>query len=131
MKKLILIITILALALSLVACRPDPVTETLPPEPGYYVVSSIGDGENISFLATLDPANGYVRLEEDHTGMMLWGETEQELTWDDDYLYWGDETIPCMYITSYDPELEAEAAMLLLIFLDSETTAIFRPAEEN
>ena len=131
MKKLILIITILALALSLTGCRPELGVENQPPEPGYYVVSSIGDGENISFLTTIDPANGYVRLEADHTGMMLWGETEQELTWDDEAIYWGDATIPCFYVSDYDEELEMEAAMLLLIFQDTETTAIFRPVEEN
>ena len=105
--------------------------ENQPPEPGFYVVSSIGDEENISFLTTIDPANGYVRLEADHTGMMLWGETEQELTWDDEAIYWGDATIPCFYVSDYDEELEMEAAMLLLIFQDTETTAIFRPVEEN
>lgn len=131
MKKFCLFLTVFALVLSLAACRPDPGAEMQPPEPGYYVLSSIANGEDISFLTTIDPANGYVRLESDGTGMMRWEETEAALTWDSESVYWNDMTIPCIYMTSYDPELDMEAAVLMLVFLDSETTAAFRPVEEN
>ena len=117
MKKLILMITILALALSLAACQ-----QTTESQSDIYVLSSVGDGENVSFLSTLDPANGYIRLEDDNTGMMLWNDTEQELTWDNQYIYWGGQTVPYMFA-------DGEDAMFLLIFAEEQMTAIFRPME--
>lgn len=128
MKKMIL--TVLILLLSLAACRPESVPETRPPEPGYFVLSSIGNGTDITFLSEIDPANGYVRLDADHTGVMRWEETEQDLTWDNEAIYWGGKTIPCMFVTSYSQENKMEAALLLLVFEDSGITAIFRPVEQ-
>lgn len=131
MKKLILIIAIFALVLSMAGCRQTPGAQMQPPEPGYYVLSSIGNGEDITFLSDMDPANGYVRLESGGTGVMRWEEKEAALTWDHEYIYWNDMTIPCLYMSSHDPELDLETAVLMLVFLDSETTAAFRSAEEN
>ena len=115
MKKFILMITILALALSLSACQ-----QTVASQSDIYVLSSVGDGENVTFLSTLDPANGYVRLEDDNTGMMRWNDSEQELTWDNKCIYWDGQTVPYMFT-------DGEAPMLLLLFAEENLTAIFRP----
>lgn len=150
MKKIILILTILAVVLAGCASEPAAVTEgptepavseeqTQPaqepqaeaPQPGYFVASSVGRDGNITFYTAPDPANGWIRLEADHTGVLFWDGTEQDLTWDDEAIYPGDETIPCVYTSYYDPELEADDTMLALYFLDSQTSVIFRPVEET
>lgn len=151
MKKNVLILLALTLVLTLCACVGDgdvPTEtqnvesageteastledmQTLPPQPGYYLVSSVGQDGDISFYGSLDPANGYLKLEEDHTGMMCFNEVEQALTWDQESVTWGEEILPCMYVTYYEPELEGSDSMLVLYFLDSMTSVIFRPAEE-
>lgn len=144
MKKLFLTVIILAMLLSLTACVivPLPMDQTstdptesdelpqLPPQPGYYIASSVGENGDITFFSSLDPANGYIRLNADHTGVIFWEDAEQDLTWEEDALRRGDEIIPCYYTSYYDPELDAEEAMLMIYFMDAQVSVVFRPAED-
>lgn len=99
------------------------------PIPGYYLVSSVGYDGDVTFYSTADPANGFLKLEEDGTGQMSFGGTEGALTWDDETVYWQGQTLPCMSVSYYDGELGREEVMLMMYFLDTQTSLILRPAE--
>lgn len=97
--------------------------------PGYYLVSSVGQDGDVTFYNTADPANGFLELEEDGTGQMGFGGEEGPLTWDDETIHWQGKTLPYMSISYYDPELGREEVMLMVYFLDTQTSVILRPAQ--
>lgn len=152
MRKSSIIVLVLLLALVLCACggSGDAPETTIPaetqtgetapasledmqmsaPQPGYYLISSVGEDGDISFYGSLDPANGYLKLEEDFTGVMYFGGVEQALTWDQESITWGETVLPCAYVSYYEPELEGTDSMLVVYFLEDKISVIFRPAEE-
>lgn len=100
-----------------------------PVEPGYYIVSSVGEAGDVSYYSLNDPENGYVMLEEDFTGVMYFEGEEKSLTWDDYYFYFDDVTAPYVY---YNEETSSDGQpMLLVIFEETETTVVLRPAVGN
>mgnify|MGYP003290408727 FL=1 len=99
------------------------------PIPGYYLVSSVGCDGDVTFYSTADPANGFLKLEEDGTGQMSFGGAEGPLTWDDEAVHWQGQTLPCMSVSYYDAELGRDEVMLVMYFLDTQTSLILRPAE--
>lgn len=112
----------------------EETTDPGEPEPkplsaGYYIVSSVGSGGNVSFFSSMDPNNGYLLLREDGTGTMLFDGTEADLTWDEASALWNDREITGMILCYYDSELDREDRMLVLYFMDDYTSVIFRPAE--
>ena len=99
-------------------------------EPGYYLVSSVGENGDIRFYGDADPENGYLKLETDHSGVMFYNGTEESLTWDKAFLYWGEKQLPYAYMTYYDEELGREDSMLVLYFVEDGISVIMRPVEE-
>lgn len=100
------------------------------PAPGYYLVSSVGKDEGVTFYNSLDPENGYIKLEADGTGRMCFEGTEGPLTWDAEAIYWQEQTLPCVYITYYDSELGRDDSILAVYFLDPVVSLALRLAEE-
>lgn len=100
--------------------------QIVPPEAGFYVVSSVGEDGNVSFYPTLVPANGWLRLEADGTGALYWKETEQNITYDSQNIYTEDITIPFVYYTEEDTQ---EEPMIMLYFLEESTSVALRLAE--
>lgn len=110
--------------------KSSPQPETGPVQPGYYLVSSVGRDGDITFYDTADQVNGYLKLEKDHTGTMNFDGVTKTLTWDDEALYRGEEILPCISMSYYDSELGRDDFLLVVYFLNSETSVIFRLAEE-
>ncbi len=94
---------------------------------GYFVLSSVGQNGNVDFYS-LNPENGYLKLNEDGTGVLFYDGTESELTWDISNLYLQNTTYPYLY---YPAEVTGDSeAMLMILISETETTVIFRPMEE-
>lgn len=107
---------------------PEEYTNTL--KSGYFVASSIGHNGDVTFFGTPDPENGYLILEEAGTGFLSYGGTEQALTWDAEYLYWGEQTLPYFYQTYFDPELGYNDALLTIFFTEESVSLVMRPVDE-
>lgn len=139
MRKLTAILLTLIMLLSLASCNilniAETITDTLtyavgdPLEPGYYIVSSVGESGDVTFYSLIEPENGYVIIEEDGTGVMYFEGEEKSLTWDGDYFYFDDVSAP--YIFTSAESSEDGQAMLTVYLLESETSIIFRPFDEN
>lgn len=95
---------------------------------GYFVVSSVGENGNVSFFGTLSPENGYLKLNEDGTGVLFYDGVESSLTWDEAYLYVGEYEYPYNYRTA--EEIGDEMDMLAVYMLETQTSLVLRPAEE-
>jgi len=100
------------------------------PKVGYYIASSVMVEGDLEFFGVLEATNGYLLLNEDNTGTMLFDGVEESLTWDDEAIYWCDKTLPCLTISYYDPELGKDDGMVMVYFLEEETSICFRPAAE-
>lgn len=107
----------------------SPEMELSAAQPGYYLISSVGENGDVTFFGAPDPANGYLKLEEDHTGVLRYGDVEQTLTWDGEMIYWGEETLPYVYMCYYDEELGRDDSMLVVYFVDDMISLVFRPGE--
>ena len=129
MKKLTALLLILALALSMTACSSllydsqslDDSSFT------YFVASSVGDHGDVTFYTTIDAENGYIRLVGHRIGVLYLDGEEQPFTWDDDYIYFGEEENPYIYSEYYDSELERMEGLLTLYFMEDEISIAFRP----
>ena len=97
-------------------------------ESGFYVVSSVGEDGDVSFYYSLTAENGYIDLEKDGTGVMCLEDEEQELTWDESYLYCDEETIPYLYLSA-EESMDGEA-MLMIFFEEGKISIILRPVED-
>ena len=93
---------------------------------GYFVLSSVGNGGDITFH-NLNPENGYLKLNEDGTGVLFYDGTESELTWDASNLYLQDTTYSYIY---YSSEMTGDEPMLMMLIYETQTTVAFRPMEE-
>lgn len=93
---------------------------------GYFVLSSVGQNGNVDFYS-LNPENGYLKLNEDGTGVLFYDGTESELTWDASNLYLQDTTYSYIY---YSSEMTGDEPMLMMLIYETQTTVAFRPMEE-
>lgn len=101
------------------------------PQPGYYLISSVGKDGDMTLYGYPDPTNGYLKLEEDFTGVMCFDDVERKLTWDEESITWGEEILPCVYVSYYDSELGVVDSILMVYMLEDETSIAFRAAEES
>lgn len=101
-----------------------------PLQPGIYVISSVGIDGDISFFSTPDPENGYLLLNEDGTGTMLFDGVEAELTWDGETVIWNGRELAGLCLSYYDDALGYEDVMLMLYFMDTPTSIAFRPLQD-
>lgn len=107
---------------------PESYRSTLPPT-GFYVVSSISVSGNITFYGAPDPENGYLELYEgSETGCLYLDGEEQDITWDRDYIYAGEEAIPYFYQSA--ESIGDTDGLLMLYFPDRETSVALRPVEK-
>lgn len=93
--------------------------------PGYYIVSSIGRNGDVEFFDSLDPANGFLRLNEDNTGTLMLENEEKELTWEEYTVTYGEQSISGYTMSSSESD-----EMLMLYFADTKASVIFYQAEE-
>lgn len=107
-----------------------PESFTIPALPaGLYVVSSIGENGDVSFFSSLDPANGYLRLEADCTGILYYNGSEVQITCDANYIYAGETSYAYIY---YSPDMTPDGEAMLMFYDiqgDTFTTVILRLAE--
>ena len=98
---------------------------------GYFVASSLGNYGDVSFYGSMDPKNGYLRLNEDHTGVFYFEGNELSVTWQDCFIYIKeDDAITYMYHSYYDPELGRNDLIITIVLPDGRTLAL-RPVEES
>lgn len=108
---------------------PEPVYSAV--QPGYYLISSVGQNGDITFYSELTAENGYLKIRDDGTGFLSFEGTEGELTWDGEYLYWQNQTLPYIYMSYYDSELGRDDALLAVYFTEPAVVSLaLRPAEE-
>lgn len=96
---------------------------------GTYYAGSVGypDGSVLSF-ETLDPANGYLTLNEDGTGYLCYDGKEGSITWDDSLIYLNGTVFKYIY---YTEQFNADGRPSILVgFPDSSTTVLFHLAAE-
>lgn len=96
---------------------------------GTYFAGSVGypDGSILSF-ETLDPANGYLTLNEDGTGYLCYDGKEGSITWDDSLIYLNGTVFKYIY---YTEQFNADGRPSILVgFPDSSTTVMFHLAAE-
>lgn len=98
------------------------------PQPGYYVVSSVGRDGDIQFYGTLSAENGWLQLNEDGTGILCFEGTQAPLTWSGEDLVWQSQAMKGVQMSYFDPELGREDSMVALYFLDPVVSICFRPA---
>lgn len=135
MKKMKMLIPVILVLVILSGCLPkiglsQNSGESKGPKPGYYLVSSVGDHGDVTFFSQLDPKNGYLKLEADGSGKMMYNGVEQVLTWDESHIYWGEQTLPCVYSSYFDSELEQDDGFLTVYFLEEGISVAFRAAAE-
>lgn len=100
-------------------------------QPGYYLVSSVGDHGDVTFFGQLDPQNGYMRLEADGSGKMMYHDVEHALTWDESKIYWGEQTLPYLYTGYQDPELGQDDGFITVYFPEEGISVAFRSVTED
>lgn len=98
---------------------------------GFFAVSSVGRDGNVAFYPDIDPENGYIRIREDLTGVMVFDGVSREFTMDGSFLYTETEQIPYHYSNEVYEEDFGEEPMLS-VFLDGDVfvSIVFRPAED-
>lgn len=97
-------------------------------EVGYYIVSSVGVNGDVTFYSGTDPNDGYLRLENNGTGVMFFEEEEKPLTWDESFFYIEDESVP--YVYSSAEEIGDTEGLLMIYFMNDATSVALRPSEE-
>lgn len=92
------------------------------------MVSSVGVAGDVTFLASVDPGNGWLRLEPDGTGILYYDGEERTFTCDGSYFYFRDEAVPYVCCTADET---GDTDLLMLCFTESYTAVALRKMEES
>ena len=104
--------------------------EYLPVFPvGFFAVASVGRDGNVAFYPTVDPANGYIRIREDHTGDLFFDDQLREFTMDEVALYLDGESAMYQYIPT-SVSGDTEDLLMVIFYGDTVTSIAFRPASD-
>lgn len=98
---------------------------------GFFAVSSVGRNGDVEFYSKIDPVNGYIRIREDRSGVMVFDGVTREFTMDSSYLYTETEQLPYFYSNEvYDEAYGPEP--MLTVYLDGDVfiSIVFRAAED-
>lgn len=104
--------------------------EYLPVLPvGFFAVASVGRDGNVAFYPTVDPANGYIRIREDHTGELFFDDQLREFTMDEVAVYLDGESAMYQYIPT-SVSGDTEDLLMVIFYGDTVTSIAFRPASD-
>lgn len=139
MKKLICVCLTVFVLLSFTGCCITlPLQEVFGQKPlmpsqkqngipaGDYAISSIGKDGNVTFMTTVDPDNGYLKMKSDGTGVFHFADSEYSFEFRGEELYVNGQLMVWNYLGS-----ENERMLMLFWYTEDADSIILRPVEAN